>query len=77
MRAKNLGRMTDGNYLTAVKAASVRGWRRHEPVPLGNPEQPYILGQLMRSPVDPGLRACLPDKVLNALAASIATKPKT
>lgn len=33
MRAKNLGRMSDSSYLTAVKALSTRGWRRVEPVP--------------------------------------------
>lgn len=72
MRAKTLRRMSDGNYLTAVKAASARGWRRHEPVPLGNPEHPQILAELMKSQADPALRACLPSKVLDALAISIA-----
>jgi Zn-dependent peptidase ImmA (M78 family) len=39
-RARDLGRMTPATYLTAVKAASARGWRRVEPVPLGSPERP-------------------------------------
>jgi hypothetical protein len=73
MRAKTLGRMTEGNYLTAVKAASARGWRRVEPVPLGIPEQATALARLMESPPDARLRASLPDKVLNALAEAVAT----
>ena len=40
MRARTLGRMSENNYLTAIKAASARGWRRVEPVPLGRPEHP-------------------------------------
>lgn len=43
MRARSLGKMSEGNYLTAVKASSARGWRRTEPVPLGPPEQPRAL----------------------------------
>src|SRR5258708_22266584 len=37
LRAKNLGRMTDASYLTAVKALSARGWRRQEPIPSAPP----------------------------------------
>ena len=37
LRAKNLGRMTDASYLTAVKALSARGWRRQEPIPIALP----------------------------------------
>jgi len=43
MRARTLGRMSENNYLTAVKAASARGWRRVEPVPPGKPEHPTCL----------------------------------
>jgi Zn-dependent peptidase ImmA (M78 family) len=43
MRARALGRMSENNYLTAVKAASARGWRTVEPVPLGSPERPARL----------------------------------
>ena len=28
MRARTVGRMSENNYLTAIKAASARGWRR-------------------------------------------------
>jgi hypothetical protein len=43
MRARTLRRMTEGAYLTAVKASSVRGWLRVEPVPPCRPEQPRRL----------------------------------
>ena len=72
MRAKTRGRMSDANYLTAVKAASARGWRRQEPVPLGIPEQPCLLGKLMESRTSPHLRRTLPPQVVDALAAAVA-----
>jgi len=37
IRAKTLGRMNDATYLAAVKAASVRGWRRSNQSPSANP----------------------------------------
>jgi len=40
MRAKTLGRMSPATYLGAVKETSARGWRRVEPIPLGDCEQP-------------------------------------
>lgn len=49
MRARALDRMSDNQYLTAVKAASARGWRRVEPVPLGRPEEPTRFQQLLVS----------------------------
>jgi Zn-dependent peptidase ImmA (M78 family) len=36
IRARTLSRMSENSYLTTVKAASARGWRHVEPVPLGN-----------------------------------------
>jgi hypothetical protein len=36
MRAGTLQVMSESTYLTAIKAASARGWRRIEPVPLGS-----------------------------------------
>ena len=72
MRAKTVGRMNEANYLTAVKAASARGWRRLEPVPLGIPEQPHMLGKLMESKTSMQLRFALPQQVIGALAASVA-----
>lgn len=49
MRARVLGRMSPTVYVGAVKAASARGWRRTEPVPLGKPEQPQLLQALYDS----------------------------
>ena len=72
MRAKTVGRMSDSNYLTAVKAASARGWRRTEPVPLGSPEQPRMLVHLLESPRGAGLRASLPTHVIDSLASAVA-----
>lgn len=49
MRARRLGRMSETAYVNAVKAASARGWRRVEPVPLGAPERPSSLGAALRT----------------------------
>jgi len=71
MRAKTLGRMTEATYLTAVKAASARGWRRVEPVPLGPPEQPRALATLLMSDLRSRLNLVMPNSVLDALAPSM------
>jgi Zn-dependent peptidase ImmA (M78 family)/transcriptional regulator with XRE-family HTH domain len=63
-RARDLGRMTPSTYLTAVKAASARGWRRSEPVPLGSPEQPRFLPGYLASPAGHMTRSFLPEHVL-------------
>jgi hypothetical protein len=47
MRARELGKMDPASYLTAVKASSARGWRRREPLPLGTPEEPQLLKQII------------------------------
>jgi len=70
VRAKTLGKMTDADYLTAVKAASARGWRRVEPVPLGSPEQPTALIRLLESPGSEAIKKCLPTRVVEELAAA-------
>ncbi|MGB3443130.1 MAG: XRE family transcriptional regulator [Actinophytocola sp.] len=43
VRAKTLGVMSEHIYAQAWKALSVRGWRKVEPGPLGNPEAPVLL----------------------------------
>jgi Zn-dependent peptidase ImmA (M78 family)/DNA-binding XRE family transcriptional regulator len=73
MRARTLGRMSENNYLTAVKAASARGWRRVEPVPLGRPEHPTCLGNLLATPAGSQALHMLPHDVVDALAAATAT----
>ncbi|HEX3960933.1 MAG TPA: IS701 family transposase [Trebonia sp.] len=67
MRARTLGCMSENNYLTAVKAASARGWRRVEPVPLGKPEQPTCLGHLLATQAGRQSLDVLPHDVVDAL----------
>jgi Zn-dependent peptidase ImmA (M78 family)/transcriptional regulator with XRE-family HTH domain len=73
MRARTLGRMSENNYLTAVKAASARGWRRIEPVPLGRPEHPTCLKRLLATPGGRETLELLPHDVVEALVIATAT----
>ena len=70
MRAKTLGRMNERNYLTAVKAASARGWRRVEPVPLGRPEDPTLLLRFLATEASQGARRHLPAGLVDRIAAA-------
>jgi Zn-dependent peptidase ImmA (M78 family)/DNA-binding XRE family transcriptional regulator len=72
MRARTLGRMSESNYLTAVKAASARGWRRVEPVPLGKPEQPTCLKTLLATPTGRQSLELLPPDIVDALVTATA-----
>jgi Zn-dependent peptidase ImmA (M78 family) len=72
MRARTLGRMSESTYLTAIKAASARGWRRVEPVPLGRPEQPVGLLQYLASPESGAARAVLPPRIVESIEVSSA-----
>ncbi|TDT95566.1 Zn-dependent peptidase ImmA (M78 family) [Streptomyces sp. 846.5] len=67
MRARTLGRMSENSYLTAIKAASARGWRRVEPVPLGPPEQPKKLLAYLDSTDSTLVRATLPSRIVEGL----------
>lgn len=71
MRARTLGRMTENTYLNAVKAASARGWRRVEPVPLGEPELPRRLISFLESPKSGDVRARLPATVLDEILVAM------
>lgn len=42
-RARDLGCIDGDEYVRAMKTMSARGWRRHEPVDLGDPEFPVML----------------------------------
>ncbi|MDP9848096.1 XRE family transcriptional regulator [Streptosporangium lutulentum] len=64
MRAKTLGKMKDTTYLTAIKTASARGWRRVEPVPLGPPEQPARLLEFLSSPRSVTALTALPAQIV-------------
>jgi len=46
-RAKTLGAMRPDVYVQAMKVLSGRGWRRHEPADLGEPESPVLLIKAM------------------------------
>jgi Zn-dependent peptidase ImmA (M78 family)/transcriptional regulator with XRE-family HTH domain len=67
MRARTLKRMSQGTYLSAIKTASARGWRRVEPVPLGQPEQPTKLLSFLASPDSTATRAVLPSQILESI----------
>jgi Zn-dependent peptidase ImmA (M78 family)/transcriptional regulator with XRE-family HTH domain len=73
MRAKTLGRMNEASYLTGVKALSARGWRRIEPVPLGQPEHPTLLRKIISLNSDKGVCKALPRDVVSAIAAANQT----
>ena len=64
-RALDLGKMSPSSYQSAMKLISARGWRRTEPVPLGPPEQPQLLGCLRSSGAAPPAAAALPPKLLD------------
>jgi Zn-dependent peptidase ImmA (M78 family) len=70
MRARNLGRMSESQYLTAVKAASARGWRRVEPVPLGKPEQPSRFARLLATSSARQAATALPADIISALVTA-------
>jgi Zn-dependent peptidase ImmA (M78 family)/DNA-binding XRE family transcriptional regulator len=70
MRARTLGRMTESIYLSAMKTASARGWRRIQPVPLGQPEQPARLLSYLASPDSTAARAVLPPQILERIQAA-------
>jgi Zn-dependent peptidase ImmA (M78 family) len=72
MRARVLGRISEGDYVTAIKAASARGWRRIEPVPLGRPEQPNLLQALLTSATVRDCRDLLPKQVVHGLQTAVA-----
>ncbi len=47
LRARDLGVVSDTAYRRAMMEMGRRGWRREEPVNLGEPEQPELLGRAM------------------------------
>ncbi len=70
MRARTLHRMAESTYLTAIKAASARGWRRVEPVPLGPPERPRRLLQFLESSSSNTAHTYLPSNVISNIASA-------
>lgn len=47
LRQRDLGVIDYSTYTNRMKAMSARGWRRHEPVHLGEPESPVLLKKAM------------------------------
>jgi Zn-dependent peptidase ImmA (M78 family)/DNA-binding XRE family transcriptional regulator len=45
IRARDLKRISDAEYVRAMKYMSMKGWRKTEPVQLGHPERPTLLGK--------------------------------
>jgi Zn-dependent peptidase ImmA (M78 family)/transcriptional regulator with XRE-family HTH domain len=70
MRARTLGRMSESTYLTAIKAASARGWRRVEPLPLGQPEVPQRLLAFLDHPASQEVRTRLPVSIVTGIASA-------
>jgi Zn-dependent peptidase ImmA (M78 family)/transcriptional regulator with XRE-family HTH domain len=70
LRARTLGRMSESTYLTAIKTASARGWRRLEPVPLGALEQPRHLLNFLASPASGPARHHLPGRIVTSIATA-------
>ncbi|MFG1635410.1 helix-turn-helix domain-containing protein [Pseudonocardia alni] len=70
-RSRDLGVMSPQAYLSAVKTASARGWRRTEPVPLGAPERPRVVPRILAQPDGNRLRELLPGSVLDEILESI------
>lgn len=68
MRARTLKVMSEPQYLTAIKTASARGWRRVEPVPLGEPERPSLIRAALARSKDAPTLSALPSELLSALA---------
>lgn len=72
MRARKLGRMPEPIYSAAMKTMSARGWRRVEPVPLGEPEKPQIISQLAERPELAALHSALPSQIIDTLRSAAA-----
>lgn len=72
MRARVQGRMSNADYLSAVKTTSAKDWGRVKPVPLGRPEKPQLLKRLLDSPSGDNCRSALPQDFVEALATALA-----
>lgn len=66
LRARDLAAISDAAYRRAMMEMSRLGWRRNEPGPLGDPEQPELLGRAM------ALLASHRQFTIDALSAELA-----
>lgn len=69
MRARTLNVISESQYLTAIKTASARGWRRTEPLPLGEPERPGLIRAALERSHDAPTAPALPPALLTELAS--------
>ena len=69
-RARTLGRITERQYVSAIKTASARGWRRFEPVPLGRPERPQMLSKILASDKEQDASSGLPAGLIHSIASA-------
>ncbi|MFE4496731.1 helix-turn-helix domain-containing protein [Streptomyces niveus] len=84
VRAKTLGVMSEHTYAQAWKALSVRGWRKVEPGPLGNPEVPVLLQRALELMETTGIsfadfinRSGLPEAdIRTLLSRDISERPR-
>ncbi|MET7453586.1 ImmA/IrrE family metallo-endopeptidase [Streptomyces sp. NPDC005574] len=84
VRAKTLGVMSEHTYAQAWKTLSVRGWRKAEPGPLGNPEAPVLLQRALELMETTGTsfadfinRSGLPEAdIRNLLSRDISERPR-
>ncbi|MEN8650588.1 XRE family transcriptional regulator [Streptomyces sp. 21So2-11] len=84
VRAKTLGVMSEHAFAQGWKALSVRGWRKVEPGPLGNPEVPVLLQRALELMETTGLsfadfinHSGLPeDDIRTLLGRDISERPR-
>lgn len=69
-RARDLNFISDAAYRRAMMEMSRRGWRKVEPIDLGSPEQPELLGRAV------ALLAANRGFTLPDLAAELALRPE-
>jgi Zn-dependent peptidase ImmA (M78 family)/transcriptional regulator with XRE-family HTH domain len=69
-RARTLERITESQYVSAIKTASARGWRRFEPVSLGQPERPQMLSKIIASDKEGSASSGLPTELIYSIAAA-------
>ncbi|MEV0691214.1 XRE family transcriptional regulator [Streptomyces sp. NPDC050388] len=84
MRAKTLGIMSEHTFAQGWKSLSVRGWRKVEPGPLGNPETPVLLQRALELMETTGIsfadfinRSGLPEAdIRTLLSRDISERPR-
>lgn len=80
MRARALKRISPHQYQQAMKTMSMRGWRKNEPVDLGDPESPRLLQAGMEaaelSEAKLAERAGIPQLWLHEIIQATDTRPE-